>query len=271
MQELPARALEWLLGLSTTCAVVVVVGGCIVFAMAMLLVIHRIVPHGLRTRHNDVAGFTLAIVGVIYAVFLAFIAVAIWEDYGRAAALTQTEASLVSDIHRDTVSLQPPLADEIRRGVATYAQTVVELEWPDLAMGQPDEAAGWQALERIHASLAKDHPADPVAALVEANMIQTLNGVYDARRGRYGIAAEELPPIVWWNLVAGGAIVILFCCLFGTPNLRMHIAMLSMLASSIGLVLALILLLNSPFRGRNHVSAEPFNRLAVSVGVESAQ
>jgi hypothetical protein len=37
-----------------------------------------------RQGHNDVAGFIYAVVGVIYAVLLALMVIAVWEDYEKA-------------------------------------------------------------------------------------------------------------------------------------------------------------------------------------------
>ena len=45
----------------------------------------------------------------------------------------------------------------------------------------------------------------------------------------------------------------------------MHAAMVALLGASIGLVLLLIILLKDPFRGDNHVSVEPFNRLVHAI------
>ena len=49
-----------------------------------LLVFHRLVHVSVRKAHNDLAGFTIAVIGVLYAVLLAFIAIATWESFSRA-------------------------------------------------------------------------------------------------------------------------------------------------------------------------------------------
>lgn len=74
-----------------------------------------------------------------------------------------------------------------------------------------------------------------------------------------------MPAILWWNLIAGAAIMMIFTYLFGVPQLWMHVAMVSLLEALIGLVMALVILLNNPFRGQNHVSIAPFHRLVRSV------
>jgi hypothetical protein len=234
-------------------------------AVLGLLVVHPIIPHRLRSLHNDVSGFILATVGVVYAVLLAFIAVAVWQDFDQADRLVQTEANLVGDLYRNTAAMPDAAAQKLRHYLFVYAETVVQDEWPALMAGHEEAAEGWQLLDVFHLELVQLHAQDLGTAFLQAGMVRTLNELYDARRGRFHAAAANLPSILWWNLLAGAAILMLFTYLFGPPNLVMHAAMVGLLGATIGLVLALILLLDHPFRGQNHVSVEPFNRLVLSV------
>jgi uncharacterized membrane protein YgaE (UPF0421/DUF939 family) len=65
----------------------------IVVAVLGLVVVQRLVPSALRQEHNDVAGFIYAVVGVAYAVLLAFVVVVVWEEYERAKDTVETEAN----------------------------------------------------------------------------------------------------------------------------------------------------------------------------------
>ncbi len=256
---------DWIVELPTTLAIAALVGISVALSVSGLAFFHVCVPHSIRRAHNDVAGAGIAVVGVIYAVLLAFIAVAVWEDFNRADALVQTEANLVGNLYRDTVGLPDPLATELRHTLFVYAETVVQDEWPALADGRVEDEAGWQLLDRFHLSLAKFRPSDLGFQAIEMEMIHTLNALYDARRGRFHAAGEGLPPILWWNLLAGAGLTILSGYLFGVPNFPMHALMVSLVSASIGLVLSLIILLDNPFRGQNHVSAAPFARLVRTV------
>jgi hypothetical protein len=204
-------------------------------------------------------------VGVIYAVLLAFIAVAVWQNFAQVASLVQTEANLVGDLYRDTAALPDPTAAALRDSLFVYAEVVAQDEWPAMAGGHADESGGWQLLDRFHSQLVGFHSVDPGVAFLQADMVKTLNQLYDARRGRFHAATATLPAILWCNLLAGAVILMLFTYLFGAPHLLMHVTMVSLLGALIGLVLLLIVLLNNPFRGQSHVSVEPFNRLLRSV------
>ena len=44
-------------------------------------------------RHNDVAGFIYAALGVIYAVLLALVVIAVWGEYDAASVTVEQEAN----------------------------------------------------------------------------------------------------------------------------------------------------------------------------------
>jgi hypothetical protein len=256
---------HWLCLLPTTVAMLIAVFGSAALSVGGLLLFHLAVPHRLRSLHNDLAGFVLAIVGVIYAVLLAFIAVAVWQNYSDVDNLVQTEANMVDDLYRGTISLPPDLAVQLRQDLFDYTETVVQKEWPRMVTSMPSHLKGWRILDNVHLSLAQLKPADAPSLAAQSEMLRTLTKLYDVRRGRFHAASSELPAIVWWNLVVGALILIVFSYLFGAPRLTMHAVMVGLLGASIGLVLMLIVLLDNPFLGSSHVSVEPFTALTMAV------
>jgi hypothetical protein len=61
-----------------------IVGLFVLVSCLGLVVVHRVVPVKIRRSHNDIVGFTIAVVGVVHAVLLAFIAVATGRHSGKA-------------------------------------------------------------------------------------------------------------------------------------------------------------------------------------------
>lgn len=51
-----------------------------------LVLVQRLVPIAVRRQHNDVAGFIYAVLGVVYAVLLGLMVVAVWEEWNTALA-----------------------------------------------------------------------------------------------------------------------------------------------------------------------------------------
>ena len=58
----------------------------VVLAVLVELTARATVPVEFRRRHNDVAAAMLSIIGVTYAVLLAFVAMLAWEGFNQATA-----------------------------------------------------------------------------------------------------------------------------------------------------------------------------------------
>ena len=260
-----STVINWISGLPTTAAMIIALCAGGTLSALGVLSAQRLLPQSVRTSHNEVAGYILGIVGGIYSVLLAFIAVAAWQNFGQAERLVQTEANLVGDLYRDTIAFPEPAASRMRHYLFVYAIIVVQDEWPALAAGRVDEAAGWQLLDQVHSEVINLHAHEEGIAVMQAEAVRTLNSLSDARRGRFDAATANMPPILWWNLIGGAVILMLFTYLFRTSHLLMHACMISLLGAFIGLVLVMIVLLDNPFRGRSHVSVQPFSRLVVAV------
>jgi hypothetical protein len=56
-------------------------------------------------QHNDVAGF---IIGVLYAVLLAFVVVVTWQNFDRAEQIATHEAEVVEALYAATSRSVPP-------------------------------------------------------------------------------------------------------------------------------------------------------------------
>src|SRR5262245_20800075 len=53
-------------------------------AAAGALLVRRAVGPDVLARHNDVAGFIYAVIGVVYAVLIGFTAIMVWEQFRNA-------------------------------------------------------------------------------------------------------------------------------------------------------------------------------------------
>jgi heme/copper-type cytochrome/quinol oxidase subunit 2 len=77
---------------------VLVIGAVCLVALAGLELVQRLVPATSRQPHNDVAGFIYAALGVIYAVLLALVVIAVWEEYDAANVTVEQEANALAEI-----------------------------------------------------------------------------------------------------------------------------------------------------------------------------
>ena len=91
---------------------VLIIGVPTVLAGAGTVVARRTLKLPVREGHNEVMGGVLASMSVIYAVLLAFLVFAVWEQFGDAERATTQEASLLISIARDAQTIPEPLRRE---------------------------------------------------------------------------------------------------------------------------------------------------------------
>src|SRR5579872_2619180 len=78
----------------------VFVGGFVAIAVLAGLLAHRYLPQSVLDQHNEIAGFVFAVVGVVYAVLLAFLAIGVWEHFQSSEESTYQEASSLTVVYR---------------------------------------------------------------------------------------------------------------------------------------------------------------------------
>jgi hypothetical protein len=222
-----------------------------------LLIFHRLVHVSLRRAHNDLAGFTVAIISVLYAVLLAFIAIATWESFSRASDIVENESDYTGGMYLDTAGLPDAKGLEIRHALEKYVDVVVKVEWPIQRDGNtPDQ--GWKPLRDLATAIATIHPQNSGEAVIEAELLKSWNQLYDARSARLSAVQGHVPGVIWCIVFFGAAITTAYTYFFGFENFGMHMAMTATVAATLAMVIVMIIALDWPFRGQISVSADPF-------------
>jgi hypothetical protein len=243
----------WLWG---TILVVLVTG----ISLLTLVFAHRVTNVEMRRRHNDVTAAAMGIVGVAYAVLIAFVAVAAWDTFSTGDRIVDAESSFAGNLYRDTIGLSAEKADPIKADVKKYIDLVITEEWPTQQRGEvPGQARA--TMLHIHALVAGINPQSQGEAVITAELLKTLNELYSSRRTRLLAADAGIPGILWWIIAFGTFMTIGFTFLFGTHDFRMHLAITGMVAASMSLVVVLIIALDRPFRGDLSISSEPFENV----------
>jgi hypothetical protein len=226
-------------------------------ACAGLFLFDRLVPVQIRRAHNDLAGFTIAIVSVLYAVLLAFIAIATWESFSKSSDIVEDESDYAGGMYLDTQGLPPAVGQEIRDDLAEYVRVVIEEEWPVQRTGKTPEQ-GWKPLRDLATAIVAIHPQSLGESVIEAELLTSWNKLYLARSSRLSAVESHVPAVIWWIIFFGAVITTGYTYFFGSENLPMHMAMTATVAATLALVVVLILALDWPFRGDISVTPDPF-------------
>lgn len=223
---------------------------CVAMALAVggLILVQRLVPIALRREHNDVAGFIYAVLGVTYAVLLALMVVAVWEEWERAGDTADEEASALAEIFWIADRLPESDGRQIQEEARSYGRVVVDEEWA-LMEHEKSSPRAWDLLDELRASLQDFDPSTSGQQVLYEQSLDRMHDLANARRDRLLEAEHGLPAILWVVLIIGGVIVVGFTYLFGLQSTAIHLLMVGALALIIALVLFTVAALNFPFKG----------------------
>ncbi len=245
---------------------VLVIGAVCLVALAGLELVQRLVPATSRQPHNDVAGFIYAALGVIYAVLIALVVIAVWEEYDAASVTVEQEANAVAEIFWLAHRLPEPEGTHIQELARSYAEEVIHKEWPLMEQGQAPlmtseegTPAGWTLIDEIRANLQQFQPRTQADVQLYAEGLDQVQRLADARRMRLVAAEEGVPGVLWAVLIFGGIAAVSFTYLFGLENTWAHRLMVLTLAAVIGLVLFTIGAMEHPFSGGARIGTEAFD------------
>jgi hypothetical protein len=242
---------------------VIPIGGSVALSVGGLVVVRRWLPHFSEGVNNTVGGVFMAILGTMYAVVVGFVVVTLWTTFDRAEETTRQEAGALLDVYRNNTALSFRIATETQEAVRAYATIVVEEEWPELAHGRPSRKADRAAL-RLFDVYRDYEPPGAAQGVLLATSAGRYEDFLDARRTRLSLAGAGLPGVFWLAIVLGGLATIGFAVFFGQPSGGAQVAMTAALGFMVGLMFALVLLLNHPFTGDLKVVPSPFTSVLES-------
>ena len=243
---------------------VLLVGLSIIGAIVVELVVRRFLAIDLRRQHNDVAAAVFSVIGVTFAVLLAFVVMLTFEGYQSARTAAGSEAMVVRDVADAAAGLAEPTRSHLRNGLSSYLREVIDREWPAQSAGRFDDSAAG-SLRELDAFAAGYHAVGPIDTNYHAALLSALTRMQDARAVRQLAASNIVPPIVWVVMLLGGSLTVASASFLGAPSLGMQLTMSATLSASGAMVVVLIIALSQPFRGDFRVSTGSFERVLASI------
>jgi hypothetical protein len=241
---------------------VVIVGGSVLLALAGTILVRRWVPLPLLEEQNDVAGYIIAVLGVAYAVLLAFVIFVVWSQFEDTKSGVAREANAVTDAYRLGQGLPEPSRRQITDLTRAYARVVVGEEWETTGHGSAslDSARAWKALDQLWEAVRKTTPRTAAEQALYTQLLTEMHDISSERKLRLLAARAGIPSLMWVVLVIGAIVTVTFTYFFGVKSFRSQAVMTAALAGTIALNLFLIAALDYPFTGDVRVTPEAFQQ-----------
>lgn len=209
-------------------------------ACGLVVLMDKLIPADRREVDAEAIGFVFAIVGVLYAIVLAFVVIDVWTKMTEAEANVFREANALVEEYRYAQSLPDAQRLEIQRISQDYATQVIQSEWPQMRRHERVGLDGYALLDQLRAAVDQSRPnaADSEAAqLAYSNAVAQSATLAEAREMRIAAASAGVPSVLWFVLLGGGALVVGFAYIFNISS------MITRMVLAIGLTVMTVLLL----------------------------
>jgi hypothetical protein len=224
-------------------------------AMTGPALIRRFVEVEQLRSNNEVAGFKYAVIGVLYAVLLAFVVVITWERFYDAEKALAAEAGTAATIFRLSGGLDETSAARLRANMAAYLQSVLADDWPAMAGGRSSPVTT-RVLSDLYEELVHYRPADLHDADMQKDLLSELDQMTRARRERLVMAEGTVPNVIWFVIFLGAALTIVFSFFFGIRNVLVQSLMTGVLAAIIFSAILVVVAIDRPYTGAVTVSKD---------------
>jgi hypothetical protein len=239
-------------------ACALVVGASVLYALLGVVVVRALMRGRVREGHNDVLSPVFATAGVIYAVLLGFVVVAVWESYGNAKDNVEMEATTLTTLYRLTAGMRHP--DErvyMRAAIRSYTEAVISDEWKTQAETGSASPKTRASIGMMFSDFSR-MPLSTTSSQINGEFLRTLSSIVEERNRRIVQASEQLPWPIWIGLVVGGAITVGLTFILYMEATWPHVAISSVLAALIGTLLYITIIFNRPFVGPVAIDSGPF-------------
>ena len=208
--------------MSTFIGSMVIVGGSVLLSLAGVILVRRWVPLPVLEAQNDVAGFIIAVLGVAYAVLLAFVIFVVWSQFEDTKAVVAREANAVNDAYRLGQGLPEPSRRQITDLTRGYARVVVGEEWETTGHGSAslDSPRAWKLLDQLWEAVRKTTPRTAAEQALYTQLLAEMHDISSERKLRLLAAREGIPSLMWVVLVIGAMVTVAFTYFFGVRSFR---------------------------------------------------
>ncbi|MDE3155608.1 MAG: DUF4239 domain-containing protein [Acidobacteriota bacterium] len=228
--------------------------GTALLTLVVLWMVRRSIPVERLQHSHDLTVFCGTIAGTVYAVILAFILFAAWNDFTTAQTVATDEAVALENTAYIGQGLPDPVRAQFEADARKYARLVIDQEWPAMARGEVSPAVR-QTLENMGEEVLRARAIPGADPMILDHLITYLAVLQAKRQTRLLESQSALPPILWIVLIAGAVVTLMFSILVATGDFAVHALHTVLLAALLALVLVSIQDIRSPFSGAVRVDA----------------
>lgn len=228
-------------------------------AVTGLLIAERYIPLEFRKAHNDTLGIMYGTLHVTFGVIVGFTAFLVLDKYTTSQNTVSSEAGDIVEIYQLANFFPEVQRDQIQELARSYAQEVVEEEWPLMRQGQSSSRAT-ALVNEIVGSIQDFEPSTDSERAAYTQQLSRVHDLTQDRNVRLLNLYTGLPLILWIVLGGLATLIILFSFFLGMENAWLHRWAVGALTVAFAFIMFTIVVLDSPFGPGFRVGPGAFER-----------
>jgi putative flippase GtrA len=213
---------------------------------------------GVFRRLTNVSPQLVAIIGLLFGLYMAFFANDIWSIRDRAQTMILEEADGLRGMLDVAGSLPVDAGAPLATAVRGYVEAAVR-EWPLLARGESSPQAR-ELFRQLNRVALGDPLTGRLGPSAQYTVAHNLEKAQSARYHRLALSQRRGDPLKWFAVACLGALTLLTVALVHLENWRSQLAAMLIYASAISVGFTAAYLERSPFQAFV-VSSQPIAEL----------
>ena len=260
---------DWLHNLPVVGMALVIFGFTYLVAAALYAVV-AILAVGERARSfKTISPGMLPVLGIIFGLFVAFVAAQVWGDSDRANAAVDREASALRSVVILATSFPGEPDAHMRALVRGYINDATTQEWPMMARRTATLSITPRPLaEALQLTLALT-PSSQGQQIAQREIAAALENALDARRQRIIISQWQVNWVKWSCLFVQAVCALLAIAVVHSGDRLASAITMGLFASGVATCVLLIASHDRVFTGQISVGSEPLLQVMPEAGAPS--
>jgi Protein of unknown function (DUF4239) len=243
-------------------ALIAVVGTFVALLGLQWIIESRRMSAWVASLHGVAPPF-INIVGVLFALTLAFLANDTWIAHDRAVKAVYKEADSLHAIATLSRKLPEPLKTELQHAVIAYADANVA-EWPNLADRKINPEVSDRA-DNLFNLLASSRIVVAAGDNAQELMLRKMSEISDERDQRIALSQTHVNPLKWLGMGFLGLLTLISVAIVHLDRPRAAFAAMLLFALAAAPTAAIVLVQGNPFQPPANVSPTPIIKAVESL------
>jgi hypothetical protein len=210
---------------------------------------------GFDAHQNDAISYFFAGIGAIYGISLGLIAVGVWTTFNNIDDKVSAEAAAIATLYSNFEGYPDSTRMALTTKLKTYTDVLIKEAWPLQQKGQSSTAAATK-LHEMQTALYAFEPRTNGQNSIHRQTIGQFDVMVTLARQRVAAINTSLSPAVWWVLLIGAFICLIFTWLFVLEKTNVHVMISGLIGALIGSLIFLIAAMDNPFKGDFSISSD---------------